>query len=222
MYNRRVRKAYLEADIFKTKQSLEKTVKNYNDGKSGTTHAEFIASFAPKFNAFHSKTRLIRQKEAAKMNKIRAGGQDFSPKGQALRDTIDFWKRILRRKQGVRTSRAMLRKQAKRLNLSLKHLTNMTQANVQNKISSAYKAYNLAKSKLPKWREEFQVSLVNALASVKDKSPKVIIAQMKREKHQKLLGIKSRIIRQKHKNDPILQATATNEAGQVYQCTDES
>ena len=116
----------------------------------------------------------------------------------------------------------MLRKQAKRLNLSLKHLTNMTQANVQNKISSAYKAYNLAKPKLPKWREEFQVSLVNALASAKDKSPKVIIAQMKRKKHQKLLGIKSRIIRQKHKNDPILQATATNEAGQVYECTDES
>ena len=109
----------------------------------------------------------------------------------------------------------MLLKQAKHLNLSLKHLTNMTQANVQNKISSAYKDYNLAKPKLPKWREEFQVSLVNALASAKDKSPKVIIAQMKREKHQKLLGIKSRIIRQKHKNDPILQATATNEAGQV-------
>ena len=81
MYNRRVHKAYLEADIFKTKQSLAKTVQKYNNGKSGMTHAEFVASFAPKFNAFHSKTRLIRQKEAAKMNKIRAGGQDFHPKG---------------------------------------------------------------------------------------------------------------------------------------------
>ena len=170
-------------------------MKKYNDGKSGTTHAEFLASFAPKFNAFHSKTRLTQQKEAAKMNKIRAGGQDFSPKGQALRETIDFWKRILRRKQGVRTSRAMLRKQAKRLNHSLKHPMSMTQTNVQHKILSAYKAYNLAKPKLPKWREEFQVSLVNALASAaKDQSPKVTIAQMKREKHQKLLGIKSRII----------------------------
>ena len=87
------------------------------------------------------------------MNKIQAGGQDFSPKGQALRDTIDFWRRILKRKQGVLTSRAMLRKQAKRLNLSLKHPMSMTQENVHHKISLAYKAYNLAKPNLPKWRE---------------------------------------------------------------------
>ena len=108
MYNRRVNKAYLEADIFKTKQLLAKKVKTFNNGKSGMTHKEFLASFAPKFNAFHFKTRLIRQKVAAKMSKIRARGQDFSPKGQSLRDTIDFWRRILKRKQGVITSRAML------------------------------------------------------------------------------------------------------------------
>ena len=61
----------------------------------------------------------------------------------------------------------------------------MTQENVQHKILSAYKDYNLAKPNLLKWREEFQVSLVNALASEKDQSPKAIIAKMKREKHQK-------------------------------------
>ena len=70
----------------------------------------------------------------------------------------------------------------------------MTQENVHHKILLAFMAYNLAKPNLTKWREEFQVSLVNALASEKDQSPKAIIAQMKREKHQKVLGIKSRII----------------------------
>ena len=120
------------------------------------------------------------------------------------------------------TSQAMLRKMAKRLNFPLKYPMRMTQENIQHKFLSAYKDYNLAKPDLPKWKEEFQVSLVNALASAKHKSPKAIIAQMKHEKHQKVLGIKSRIIRQKNKNDPILQATATNEAGQVYKCTNES
>ena len=120
MYNHRVNKAYLEADIFKTKQLLAKKVKTFNDGTSGITHKEFLASFAPKINAFHFKSRLIQQKVAAKMNRIQAGGQDFSPKRQALRDTIDFLRRILKRKQGVMTSQAMLRRTAKRLNISLK------------------------------------------------------------------------------------------------------
>ena len=122
--------------------------------------------------------------------------------GSSFRDTIDFWRRILRRKQGVLTSRAMLQKQAKRLNLSLKHPMSMTHENFHHRISLAYKAYNLAKPNLPKWREEFQVSLVDALVSEKDQSPKEIIAQMKRKKHQKVLGIKSRIIRQKNKKRP--------------------
>ena len=38
---------------------------------------------------------------AANLWKIHTGGQDFTPKAQSFRDTIEFWKRIVRRKQGV-------------------------------------------------------------------------------------------------------------------------
>ena len=102
------------------------------------------------------------------------------------------------------TSQAIISQLAKRLNFSLKNPMRMTQETVQHKLSAAYRDYNLEKPDLPKWREVFQVSLVNALVSAKDKSPKAIIAQMKREKHQKVMGIKSRIIQQKNKNDLIM------------------
>ena len=119
------------------------------------------------------------------------------------------------------TSQAAMRTLAKCLQFSFKTPLKMTSESVQYKLSSAYKEYNLANQNFPKWREEFQVNLEQALASEKDKSPEAIIAQMKRKKHQKIFGTKYRTIRQKNKNDPILQATATNENGLIYKCTDK-
>ena len=124
MYNHRVNRVYIESDIFKTKLILAKKVELFTNGSSGMTHAKFLSIFSPKFNAFHFKTRWIWQKVADKMRKIYAGSQDFSPQGQVLRDTIDFWKSILKRKRGVMTSRAAMQKLAKRLHFSLKTLLN--------------------------------------------------------------------------------------------------
>lgn len=91
------------------------------------------------------------------------------------------------------TSRAALRALAKRLQFSLKTPKRMSYETVQRKLTAPYKAYNLAKPNLPKWREEFQVGLVQALASEKDRSTKLITSQMKRE-NIKILRIKSRNI----------------------------
>ena len=118
-----------------------------------------------------------------KMRKIYADGQDFSPQDQVFRDAIEFWKRILEQKQGVLTSQVVLGALAKCLKFPLKTPKRMSYETVQRKLTSAYKAYNLAKPNLPKWKKEFQVSLVPALASEKDRSAKLIISQTKRGKH---------------------------------------
>ena len=80
----------------------------------------------------------------------------------------------------------------------------MSYETVQHKLPAAYEVYNLAEPNLPKWREDFQVSFVQALASEKERSAKPIISQMKRGKYLKYLGPKSRNIQQKNKIDPIL------------------
>ena len=68
----------------------------------------FVNTFIPKMDALHIKTRRIKKRSAADLGKIYAGGQDFSPKAQAYRDTIEFWEGIVKRKQGVLTSRNAL------------------------------------------------------------------------------------------------------------------
>ena len=70
--------------------------------------------------------------------------------------------------------------------------------------------------------QSFRSLLVQALASEKDESPKVVIAQMKREKQQKIIETKSRNIQQHNKKDPILQATSTYSNGQIYKCTNKN
>ena len=60
------------------------------------------------------------------------------------------------------------------------------------------------------WREEFQIGSIEAIAEDTGMIVKQIKAQMKREKHQRVMGNNSKWIRQKNVQDPILIVTATN------------
>ena len=57
----------------------------------------------------------------------------------------------------------------------------MIEETVKRKLTTPYRGYFHTRPNLSKWRDEFYVGLVQALASDWDKSPKVIIDQMKRE-----------------------------------------
>ena len=48
-----------------------------------------------------------------------------------------------------------------------------------------------------------------------------IKARMKREKHQRAMGNNAKCIRHKNTRDPILQATATNDNGEIFECKNE-
>ena len=54
-------------------------------------YLEFMSTFTPKIDAFHIKTRKIKTKSAKDVQKIYAGGQDFSPTPQSFKDVIEFW-----------------------------------------------------------------------------------------------------------------------------------
>lgn len=111
-----------------------------------------------------------------KMRKIYAGGQDFPSQAQVYRNIIEFWKKVIKRKQAVLKSQAALRALDKQLKIPITTQKRMTEETAKHKLKTAYQAYFHARPNLPKWREEFQVGLVQALASDWDKSPKVILA----------------------------------------------
>ena len=131
-------KEYYNQNVFKEKAALARREREFKKGTTGTTYLEFLATFTPKIDAFHIKTRKIKTKAAKDVRKIYAGGQDFSPKAQSFKDVIEFWKRIVKRKQGVLTSRTALRAIAKQVKISLQFPKTLTIAQACAKLSLAY------------------------------------------------------------------------------------
>ena len=103
----------------KKKTTLTLRERESRKGTAGITYKEFLNVFTLKIDAFQITMRKIKTRVAADLGKIYAGGQDFSPKTQSFRDTIELWRPIVRRKQGVLTSRTAFRLRVKRVKISL-------------------------------------------------------------------------------------------------------
>ena len=97
----------------------------------------------------------------------------------------------------------------------------MTIAQAGAKLSLAYRAYYKARPMFPKWREEFQVGLIEAVAKDTGRTVQQVKDRLQREKHQRVMGNNSKCIRQKNIRDPILRATATNNSGEIFECENE-
>ena len=72
-----------------------------------------------------------------------------------------------------------------------------------------------------KWRGDFQVGLIEAVASDTGKTAKQENDRMKQEKHQHVNKNNFKCITQKNLRDPILRATATNDSGEIFECKNE-
>ena len=152
----------------------------------------------------HIMTKKIKIIVADNLWKIYAGGQDFSPKAQSFRDTIKFWKHIERRKQGVLTSRTALQLIAKKVKILLQLPEIMTLEQEDAKLTTVYRVYFKARPEFPQWREEFQIGLIEVVGEDTRQTAKQIKAQMRREKHQQVMGNNTKCIQKKNVRNPIL------------------
>ena len=113
-------------------------------------------------------------KVAEKMKKKYAGNQPYSPKYRKYSDTIELWKRMVKLRKNVNTSRAILRRLAKRIEVpwSFVSLTNLEECKENLRI--AYKEYYKKRSEFEGWRNEYNQSLINALAEEQNKQKEQI------------------------------------------------
>ena len=93
---------------------------------------------------------------------------------------------------------------AKRVKISLQLPKTITLEQANAKLTLAYQAYFKARPEFPKWRQEFQVGLIEAVAEDTGQTAKQIKAQMKREKHQRVMGNNVKCIQYKDARNPIL------------------
>ena len=184
---RRVMKECGKQHVFRKKDTLAKKTLWFWKGTADITNKEFLTTFTPKIDVFHITTKKIKTMVAADFWNIFTGRQDFSSKAQSFRDTVEFWKRIVRRKQGVLTSRTALQLLAKRVKILLQLPKTMTLEQADAKLAMAYRAYFKTQPEFSQWRQEFQIGLIEAVAEDTGQTAKQIKVQMKQEKHLRVM-----------------------------------
>ena len=80
------------------------------------------------------------------------------------------------------------------MKISLQFPKTLTIAQAGAKLTLAYRAYFKAQPEFPKWREEFQVGLIEAVANDTGKTTQQVKDRMKRENHQRVMGNNSKRI----------------------------
>jgi hypothetical protein len=79
------------------------------------------------------------------MRQMFAGGTKYSPDYQVLRDTIEFWSRILKLRKQIKTSLITIKRMAKKLKLSYPIAIKPTLQTANYNLTQAYKELRKAK-----------------------------------------------------------------------------
>jgi hypothetical protein len=91
------------------------------------------------------------------------GGTKYSLEYQVLRDTIEFWSRILKLRKRISTSRIAIKRMAKKLKLSWTTAIKSTLQTANYNLTQAYKVLRKAKPAAYKKRLEFQKDQIKSL-----------------------------------------------------------
>ena len=250
-YQRLLRKQYGKEKIFSTTKNLIQDIQTFNlptaTPPTKENRQDFLNTFRKKFDRHHKRTRDIRKSVDKKMRKIYAGGTPHSPEYQILRDTIELWRRLVKLKKGVNTSRNVIKRMAQKLKLYWATDPSITLLEANVHLTKAYKKLRKETPDAPNKRLKFQKiqikklnkkttknkhnkGLINALAKEEDKKKKnpdptktrlQIEARIKREQKQRVMGKAARSIRRKNIKDPVLRAIATDSEGNTYECNSQ-
>ena len=174
----------------------------------------FFQNLIDTYDGLHQDTSSARLEIESKLHTGYVGGVPWSSQLQTYRGAVDFWKRIVRLRKGIKTSQTVPRDLLKKLHIYLGFYTDLPSAQFQLKL--AYRFYQAAKLWAPDWRDGHNQSLIEAQIAEGKPHSKIstqIKARMKREQQQRDLGLASRIIRRATKKNAVLKAIAPDEEG---------
>jgi hypothetical protein len=243
-------KQYKSEKVFKTYMKLKKEQELILANKTATSAERHIIlyTFKKKFNSYHKLTRQLRKSVDKQMRQMIAGGTEYSSEYQVLRDTIEFWSRILKLRKQINTSRITIKRMAKKLKLSWPIAIKSTLQTANYNLTQAYKELRKAKPTAYKKRLEFQKGQIKSLTTPKPirrefkkglidaltkeevklrtnpnpiKTRLQIEARKKREQKARVMGQAARNIRRKNTKEPVLRAVATDAEGNTYECNSQ-
>jgi hypothetical protein len=169
------------------------------------------------------------------MRQMFAGGTKYSPEYQVLRDTTEFWSRIVKLRKRINTSRITIKCMAKKLKLSWTTAIKSTLQTANYNLTQAYKELTKAKPTAYKKRLEFQKDQIKTLTIPKPiqrefkkglidaltkeeiklrtnlnpiKTRLQIEARIKREQKARAMGQAARNIRKKKHEGPSITSSS--------------
>ena len=216
-YQKKLSKAYLQFQVGHKSRKLQALLQRYSQGEY-----HLYYEIVRDYNTLHSASRQANQSVSRTFRVMHRGQVPWSPKLQIMRDTINFWTRIVKLRLHVNTSRTIIKRLAKKLQLYQGINANLQTARQQ--LSSARKTYYEAKPGAAETRDTHLQSIIDAYLHVdKTAQADVIKARLKREQKSREMGRVARGIRQRLVKHPVIHATATDEEGNIYSCdTQES
>ena len=208
-YFKRVRHSFLKAGVFSLQAKLEHLLAQFQSGDI-SVRADLITTY----EVLHETSTSLRLSVEQNLCHTRAGLVPWSPKLQVYRDTIDFWRRVVKLRQGVSTSHTVLKRLACKLSLYKGEHSDLSSAILH--LKQAYKQYRAVKRLAPSWRDSFNQGLVDALLAEgkpHNQNASQIRARMRRERLQRELGLAARSIRGRVNKSAVLRAIAVGHDG---------
>ena len=170
------------------------------------------------FNKLNTEQKAIRKAVEKKLRKLCMGGVPWSDEIQILRDTIELWAMIVRRKSRVKVSvkriRRFLRKVPK-----VRNAFSCTLHEAVHERNMAYKAYKAVSMKEAiKMRQKFQGTLAEAIALKNDTDVETEAKKLRTQEKQRRQGRNVKRMLGKLGNSRVTKLFYTENDGTRVQC----
>ena len=207
-YNNLVTKEMKEANLFvRIQQLFVKSKTCWN------------RSLEKEYNEIYREQLKIRKKAESRIRKLKTGAVAWSPTIQHLRDKIELWILILRRKRKVRTNLTKIRRLITRTKCG--EALRLTRRQVWSELQNTLKSYHNAKKSARNLRNSFLDSLAQAVADDEDIQKESALKRLKNTETTRRTFRRLHPFRKKQRSKPVVKLY-TSASGSRQEVTDKT
>jgi hypothetical protein len=171
-----------------------------------------------QYNKLQNENSDIRKEIERNLRRLCMGGVPWSPEIQVLRDTIELWSMLVRRKSRVRVSVKRIRRFLKRLP-TIRNAFSCSLSEAIHFKNLAYKSYQAAcKAEAPNMRRKFQVGLAEAIALKKGTDSETEAKKLISQERQRRQGRNVKRMRGRLGNSRVTKLWFTDADGTRILC----
>jgi hypothetical protein len=124
-----------------------------------------------EYNQIHILQNSIRLTSENRIRKLCMGAIPWSPKLQEFHNRIELWSCLCKKWKGIKMSNRRIHRILKKVTIDGANIYPLTNAQVEARLKSAFKAYKAAKKDALMLRDDFLVDLAKVTAKANDTDP---------------------------------------------------